>query len=507
MKNTLLSFLLLISFSSLILAQPIKNNSRELHTSLKKMDKRTDLSKLNTSEINSTTGTCISNAGTISSTLNGFSTTSPIYVCYNSCYTLASNNDYILPIPVSGETSELFYALYTGQPNLTIGPDLDPNFTSLFWTSQDLSDCNNAGSILLSIGLGNHFWLVPITADDSDNGGNPNGTIGYDNNGDLCYDYGNPIEVIYMPQLNSTLNVTMCNSYLWPSNSQTYSASGTYTTSAASVSGCDSIITLNLTILDSSSSSIGVTMCNEYTWNSNTYTTSGTYMYTTTNVVGCDSVAVLYLTINDSSSSTINITACDSYTWNNVNYTIGGAYTFNTINAVGCDSIATLNLIINTVNTSVTSFGSMLESDLIGATSYQWVDCDNNFTFVTNETAQQFYPTLEGNYAVIVEASSCVDTSACFSVFPWSINEMASEFQMQLFPNPFLSKLYVSLHNQLENGSLKIMSVPGSKVYEMNNINGKQFELNLDELNEGVYFLYLTDKKTSYRKVIVKPKN
>lgn len=106
MKNILLSFCLLLSFSSILFAQTNKNNFNGISANLKKYDKDAGSNKSNLGGINLISGTCISNAGTISSTLDGLPTTNPIYVCYNSCYALASNNDYILPIPVAGETSE-----------------------------------------------------------------------------------------------------------------------------------------------------------------------------------------------------------------------------------------------------------------------------------------------------------------------------------------------------------------------------------------------------------------
>ena len=47
----------------------------------------------------------------------------------------------------------------------------------------------------------------------------------------------------------------------------------------------------------SNSSSPSVSVCGSYTWNGNTYTQSGVYTYTTTNIFGCDSVVTLSLTI------------------------------------------------------------------------------------------------------------------------------------------------------------------------------------------------------------------
>jgi uncharacterized membrane protein YqhA len=47
---------------------------------------------------------------------------------------------------------------------------------------------------------------------------------------------------------NSSLNIASCESYTWPATGQTYTSSGAYTDTLTNIGGCDSIITLNLTI-------------------------------------------------------------------------------------------------------------------------------------------------------------------------------------------------------------------------------------------------------------------
>ena len=93
-----------------------------------------------------------------------------------------------------------------------------------------------------------------------------------------------------------------------------------------------------------------VTECNSYTWEGTTYNTSGTYTKTFTAQNGCDSIVTLNLTISPSSNIIINVNACESYTWtaNGQTYTQSGSYT-HTIpqgNQYGCDSTITLNLYI-----------------------------------------------------------------------------------------------------------------------------------------------------------------
>ena len=78
--------------------------------------------------------------------------------------------------------------------------------------------------------------------------------------------------------------------------------------------GCDSVVTLDL-IINSSTSSTNVTACDSYDWNGSIYTSSGSYTWTGTNADGCDSVASLVLTLTGNSTLS-NISSCEFYTWN-----------------------------------------------------------------------------------------------------------------------------------------------------------------------------------------------
>ena len=144
----------------------------------------------------------------------------------------------------------------------------------------------------------------------------------------------------------SSTTLSICSSatpYSW--NTQSLSASGIYTATLTNASGCDSIATLNLTVINSTSNSTTASACDSYTWNVNatTYTTSGTY----SSVSGCNTEN-LALTISSSLSNNTAASACMSYAWlvDGNTYTTSGVYVY----ANGC-STQTLTLIINTPST------------------------------------------------------------------------------------------------------------------------------------------------------------
>ena len=109
-----------------------------------------------------------------------------------------------------------------------------------------------------------------------------------------------------------------------------------------------------VSILANSTGTDVITACDSYTWiDGNNYTSSNnTATWTLTNAVGCDSVVTLDLTINNSSVGTEIAEACDSYTWIDGNtYTASNnsaMYTFAGGSVSGCDSTVILDLTITT---------------------------------------------------------------------------------------------------------------------------------------------------------------
>ncbi len=151
------------------------------------------------------------------------------------------------------------------------------------------------------------------------------------------------------PATTSSFNMSTCSSYTVPSGDETYTNSGVYTDTIPNAAGCDSIININLTILQPSNSTIFESVCDNYLSPAgNTYTTSGTYTDIIPNSVGCDSTILIDLVINTSTTSTLNETALDSYTApSGAVYTTSGTYMDTIPNAAGCDSVITINLSIN----------------------------------------------------------------------------------------------------------------------------------------------------------------
>tara|TARA_B100001250_G_scaffold334074_1_gene299866 strand:- start:5821 stop:7791 length:1971 start_codon:yes stop_codon:yes gene_type:complete len=91
---------------------------------------------------------------------------------------------------------------------------------------------------------------------------------------------------------------------------------------------------------------ITVSACDSYQWNGTTYTLGGTYNFTTLDNCGCDSTVSLDLSIFYSDSIYVIDTAYGSYSWNGQIIDESGIYNNILINMFGCDSVLVLDLTI-----------------------------------------------------------------------------------------------------------------------------------------------------------------
>ncbi len=156
------------------------------------------------------------------------------------------------------------------------------------------------------------------------------------------------VDLTVLESSASTITESACDSYTSPSG-KLWTSSGTYLDTIPNAAGCDSVITVELTVNNSSASSMTETVCDSYISPSGKlWTSSGTYLDTIPNAAGCDSVITLELTVNNSTSSSLTETVCDSYnspsgkTW-----TVSGSYVDTIPNTAGCDSIISIDLTVN----------------------------------------------------------------------------------------------------------------------------------------------------------------
>jgi len=299
----------------------------------------------------------------------------------------------------------------------------------------------------------------------------------------------------------SSITATACDSYTAP-DGQVYTTSGIKTAVIPNAAGCDSTITIDLTVNHTTASSITATACNSYTApDGQVYTTSGIKTAVIPNAAGCDSTITIDLTVNHSTASSITVTACDSYTAPDGQfYTTSGIKTAVIPNAAGCDSTITIDLTVNNVDVSVTQNENTLTANTAGAI-YQWLDCNNGYSVIDGETNQTFIATQNGSYAVKITLNSCTDTSNCYPVTSVSVFGNTLCDDISVFPNPTNGIVNFDF-SDIEVYKISITDTNGKVVFVKDVTNGVE-KVDFSKFPNGIYLIQLhTNKKTFTVKIL-----
>ncbi len=244
--------------------------------------------------------------------------------------------------------------------------------------------------------------------------------------------------------VSSQVDVNLCSGESYTLNNEAYTESGIYQSTLASANGCDSIVTLNLTILPTAMSAQNIQLCSgeSYMMNNQTYSESGIYENILTSANGCDSIVTLNLTILPlaESAQSINLCAGESLTINGETYTESGIYQTIYSDMNGCDSTVTTTLFIDNLQAQISSSEQNLSAiNYPENATFQWLDCDNNFSPISGETNSVFTPDADGSYAVMVSNSLCSATSSCEDFVTIGLPSISngSDWTVVVFPNPF----------------------------------------------------------------------
>ena len=151
--------------------------------------------------------------------------------------------------------------------------------------------------------------------------------------------------------LTTDLDAAICAGEQYAFGGSTLSSAGTYADTLTSSGGCDSLVTLTLTVHPMSTEETYLETCAgaPVVFEGDTLTVSGTYTAQFQTVNGCDSTAILYLTVHPAYDQIDIVQACDVYTWpvNGQTYTQSTVITDQGQTVHGCDSSTQLILTIH----------------------------------------------------------------------------------------------------------------------------------------------------------------
>ena len=230
------------------------------------------------------------------------------------------------------------------------------------------------------------------------------------------------VDLTVLESSTSTITETVCESYTSPSG-KVWTISGSYLDTIPNAAGCDSIITIELTVNYGSSSTITETVCDSYTSPSGkTWTSSGTYLDTIPNALGCDSVITVELTVNTSTTSSLTETACDSYTSPSGKvWTVSGSYVDTIPNAAGCDSIISIDLTVG-ISSDVEIFDTICNGESYSFGGEEITETGQYTDSLTNGSGCD-------SIVVLHLLVHTIDTSVTVNEYVLTANETDAEYQ------------------------------------------------------------------------------
>ena len=286
----------------------------------------------------------------------------------------------------------------------------------------------------------------------------------------------NPVE-------STTLLAAICEGTTYTENGFNVSEAGTYTQNLQTVNGCDSIITLNLTVNPVENTNLTAAICEGTTYTENGFNVSeaGTYTQNLQTVNGCDSIVTLTLTVNPVESTNLTAAICEgtTYTENGFNVSEAGTYTQNLQTINGCDSIVTLNLTVNP------TYNITIDASINEGETYE----ENGFS-----------ESEAGTYVHTLQAENGCDSVITLNLtVNSSLNDVvANAVEVSLYPNPANAYTMLKVEDLKEQTPVYLFDIQGRKLKDYV-LNAAQQILRIDvsDLPKGVYTIMLgnTTKK------------
>jgi gliding motility-associated-like protein len=153
------------------------------------------------------------------------------------------------------------------------------------------------------------------------------------------------------PKYNDTIKASICQGETYTLNGFNENRTGYYVHSLQTTNGCDSVVTLKLTVNPKKTINIDANICQGDVYNSNDFyvDTTGNYTRVVQDINGCDSTIILHLTVNPSYRDTIeaDIKAGETYRGYGFDENNTGYYEHYLQTIHGCDSSMVLHLVVN----------------------------------------------------------------------------------------------------------------------------------------------------------------
>ena len=249
------------------------------------------------------------------------------------------------------------------------------------------------------------------------------------------------LNLIVNPVTNGVQQATICDGDTYTFNGQSYNTSNnTAKDTLVNQYGCDSIVTLNLTVLPVNplADTITLTDCGRVIYAGNTYTANTHLLDTLHNINGCDSIYKHVLIVVNpvyTFRETVHVKGCKTATYKGVTYDASTSFEEEIRTVNGCDSL------INTVVVEINDFklkafmnpaepfkgeNVQIQTYSVGNVPYSIVSWEPAILF-PNQTATVQRVTLDNPVRIVITGvqGGCQDTALIdIQQFPGYSNEV-----------------------------------------------------------------------------------
>jgi hypothetical protein len=139
---------------------------------------------------------------------------------------------------------------------------------------------------------------------------------------------------------------------------------------------------------------------------------------------------------------------------------------------------------------ATTLSGITISAVQTGAT-YQWVTCPTFANASGTSTNQNYTPSANGQYAVIVNNSGCVDTSTCTTISTVGIEQNEGLGNLVVYPNPTDGNFTIDLGESHDQVLIQITNSLGQLVQNSVYNEVQLIDIQLDS-ESGIYFVEIT---------------
>lgn len=325
-------------------------------------------------------------------------------------------------------------------------------------------------------------------------------------------------------------SASACDSYSWYEHQAVTISRSDLTHRFVAANGCDSTVRLHLTIRYGSNRIDRQTACDSYTWIDGI-----TYAYSTTlpsvktvAANGCDSIITLYLTLNHSTVRDDTMRTALPFSWHGTVHDTTGVFKHNIPggNSVGCDSLDVLHLFVSPEYMRpkikcyelknllmVDHYPMGPDTKRVDYGGYRWYRCDHPYGLyvqIPGATNDYYADTLGTRYLplggcyfaeVLVAGSYMHSDTICVN----SGKSLAAPLSLSVYPNPVAvgHLVTISATGVDDNGTIEIYDMLGRLVVQMPAASGDNY-ITVDTKGTYSIILHTGDNETVARKLIVR---